>query len=87
MSFERLAEFREAIIQALRDGQRSVRIDVGAERTRLVWSRAGLEIISGDGVDVMLSPDVLARILQDMGAAALALDERTEWVDAKEATP
>ena len=64
-----------------------MRIDVGAERTRLVWSRAGLEIISGDGVDVMLSPDVLARILQDMGAAALALDERTEWVDAKEATP
>lgn len=83
MSREKLSEFRDAIEQALRDDKQAVRIDVGAQRTRLVWSRAGLEIISGDGVAVMLSPDVLARILQDVGTAALALDDRTEWVDAK----
>jgi len=80
VSRETLEAFRAAIDTALADGHTNVRVDVGPNRTRLIWSRAGLEIISGDGVDVMLTPEVVARIVGD--AMQFAFDhEPTELVD------
>lgn len=79
MSREKLEEFRTAVDKAIAEDA-NLRVDVGNDRTRYIWSRAGVEIITGDGVDVLLMPDVVARIAADALEFAFKR-ERTELVD------
>ena len=87
MSRETLEAFRQAIDEGLELGHESVRIDVGPERTRLVWSQAGVEVDTGDGIVVLLCPAVFDRLVSDALRFAFTGDERMEWVDPKPVTP
>lgn len=83
MSRERLESFRDAITEGLAGGHEHVSIVVGLDRTRLVWSQAGLEVDTGDGIVVALAPAVVARVMEEALMFAFSTDERTEWVEPK----
>jgi hypothetical protein len=86
MSREALTSFRDQLTAALVEGREHVAIKVGPNRTRLVWSRAGVEVDTGDGIVIELSPEVVTRLVADALQLALAVEEPTELVASKEAS-